>query len=83
MVYTIDMLIDRIKSGDKTYDLEKIKAAYDLAAEAHKTQVRSSGEPYISHPVAVAYILLYFRMDPDAIVAALLHNVVEETNVSP
>ena len=82
MVYTIDMLIDRIKSGDKTYDLDKIKAAYDLAAEAHKNQVRSSGEPYITHPVAVANILLDFCMDTDTIVAALLHDVVEDTDVS-
>ena len=82
MVYTIDMLIDRIKSGDKTYDLDKIKASYDLAAEAHKNQVRSSGEPYITHPVAVANILLDFCMDTDTIVAALLHDVVEDTDVS-
>ncbi|MGN0597941.1 MAG: RelA/SpoT family protein [Ruminiclostridium sp.] len=81
MVYTIEMLIDRITSGDKTYDLDKIKAAYELAAEAHKDQVRSSGEPYISHPVAVAYILLDFCMDTDTIVAALLHDVVEDTDI--
>lgn len=82
MIYTIDMLIEKIQAGDKSYDLDKIKAAYALAEEAHKTQVRSSGEPYISHPVAVAYILLDFCMDTDTIVAALLHDVVEDTDVS-
>ncbi|MGN0618274.1 MAG: RelA/SpoT family protein [Ruminiclostridium sp.] len=81
MVYTIDYLIDKIISSDKPYDIEKIKAAYEMAEEAHKGVKRSSGEPYITHPVAVACILLEFCMDTDTIAAALLHDVVEDTDV--
>ncbi len=82
MVYTIEMLIEKLESLDKSYDIEKIKAAYDLADEAHKGVVRTSGDPYISHPVAVAYILVdKFSMDTDTICAALLHDVVEDTDI--
>ncbi len=81
MIYTIEMLTDRIKSGDKQYDLDKIETAYEFAEKAHRGQVRTSGEPYISHPVAVAYILLEMCMDTDTICAALLHDVVEDTGV--
>ena len=82
MIYTIDMLIDKIEESEKSYDIDKIKAAYALADEAHRGVLRSSGDPYISHPVAVAYILLdKFCMDTDTICAALLHDVVEDTDV--
>ena len=81
MVYTIEMLTDRIKSGEKQYDLEKIQTAYEFAEKSHRGQVRTSGEPYISHPVAVAYILLEMCMDTDTLCAALLHDVVEDTGV--
>ena len=82
MVYTIDMLIEKTESLDKSYDIPKIKAAYELANEAHKGVKRSSGDPYISHPVAVAYILVdKFSMDTDTICAALLHDVVEDTDI--
>ena len=63
MIYTIELLTDRIRSGEKQYDLNKIEAAYEFAEKAHRGQVRTSGEPYISHPVAVAYILLEMCMD--------------------
>ena len=82
MIYTIELLTDRIKSGEKQYDLEKILSAYEFAENAHKGQTRTSGEPYISHPVAVAYILLEMCMDTDTICAALLHDVVEDTGTS-
>lgn len=81
MIYTVDMLIRRIKSGEKQYDLNKIEASYEFAEKAHRGQVRTSGEPYISHPVAVAYILLEMCMDTDTLCAALLHDVVEDTGV--
>ena len=82
MTYTIDMLIDKIKDVGKSYDLDKIQAAYELAEKAHDGVFRSSGEPYITHPVAVAYILVeQFCMDTDTICAALLHDVVEDTDV--
>ncbi|MDR0197353.1 MAG: RelA/SpoT family protein, partial [Oscillospiraceae bacterium] len=82
MTYVFDSLLERIKTGEKNYDLNKITSAYETAFGAHEGQTRISGEPYISHPVAVAFILLEMCMDTDTIVAALLHDVVEDTNVS-
>ena len=81
MIYTIEMLTEKITSVDKQYDLQKIESAYAFAEDAHRGQVRTSGEPYITHPVAVAYILLEMCMDTDTICAALLHDVVEDTGV--
>lgn len=78
--YTIDSLIQKILSGEKQYDLSKIVSAYELAESYHHNQKRESGEPYITHPLAVAYILLELGMDTDTICAALLHDVVEDTD---
>ncbi|MCM1334426.1 MAG: bifunctional (p)ppGpp synthetase/guanosine-3',5'-bis(diphosphate) 3'-pyrophosphohydrolase [Bacteroides sp.] len=82
MLYTIDVLIDKIKATEKQYDLDKIIAAYEFADEAHAGVKRSSGEPYITHPIAVACILLEYCMDTDTICAALLHDVVEDTDTT-
>ena len=81
MLYTIEYLTEKIQTSEKAYDLEKITAAYELAEKAHKGVKRSSGEPYITHPIAVACILLEFCMDTDTICAALMHDVVEDTDV--
>ncbi len=62
--------------------IQSVEAAYELAARAHQTQTRFSGEPYITHPVAVAQILADMRMDPESIMAALLHDVIEDTDVT-
>ncbi len=78
---TIEELVERIRSVDKQYDVDKIMQAYTLANDAHKGQVRSSGDPYISHPIAVASILVDYCMDTDTIVSALLHDVVEDTDI--
>ena len=78
-VYTIDDLMQAIKESGRSYDTDRIMAAYQVAKEAHKDQRRRSGEPYISHPVAVAIILVGLGMDTDTLVAALLHDVVEDT----
>jgi GTP pyrophosphokinase len=59
--------------------VEEIYSAYLVGSEAHEGQVRVSGEPYISHPVAVARILAEMRMDSKSIVAAILHDVIEDT----
>ncbi len=61
---------------------EKIERAYRFAAAAHDGQLRKSGEPYITHPVAVAVILADLRMDSSAIQAGLLHDTVEDTSVT-
>lgn len=63
-------------------DLERITRAYELAERAHKGAVRRSGEPYIQHPLEVALLLADMRIDADGIIAALLHDVVEDTTYS-
>ncbi|MGN0587628.1 MAG: RelA/SpoT family protein [Oscillospiraceae bacterium] len=81
-VYTIDTIIQKILDDEKQYDLSKIISSYEFAAKAHANQFRSSGEPYITHPLAVAYILLELGMDTDTICAAMLHDVVEDTDTT-
>ncbi len=81
-VVTIDMLVQKILDMDKTYDLSKIISAYEFAAKAHEGQTRSSGQPYIIHPLTVAEILLDLGMDTDTVCAALLHDVVEDTDAT-
>ncbi|MBQ2698155.1 MAG: bifunctional (p)ppGpp synthetase/guanosine-3',5'-bis(diphosphate) 3'-pyrophosphohydrolase, partial [Clostridia bacterium] len=64
------------------YNIEVIDRAFRLARAAHKGQIRRSGEPYLIHPVEVAVILVDLGMDTDCIVAALLHDVVEDTTIT-
>jgi guanosine-3',5'-bis(diphosphate) 3'-pyrophosphohydrolase len=63
-------------------DLTPVRKAYEYAARAHEGQFRESGEPYIQHPLATAMILANLQLDRPAIMAALLHDVPEDTNVS-
>jgi GTP pyrophosphokinase/guanosine-3',5'-bis(diphosphate) 3'-pyrophosphohydrolase len=63
-------------------DIDRIKAALDYACRAHLDQTRLSGEPYITHPLAVASVIAGWRMDADAICAALLHDVLEDTDTA-
>jgi GTP pyrophosphokinase len=60
-------------------DIDAIEEAYEVARAAHSGQYRQSGEPYITHPLAVAKILAEWHLDPQALMAALLHDVVEDT----
>ncbi|NLD68840.1 MAG: RelA/SpoT family protein [Limnobacter sp.] len=62
-------------------DLRRIREAYRVSDEAHLGQFRTSGEPYISHPIAVAEILAGWKLDADSLMAALLHDVIEDTSV--
>lgn len=66
----------------KGYDMERIEKAYLLAEKAHSGQFRASGEPYIVHPVEAAKITVQLGMDTDTVVTALLHDVVEDTDVT-
>jgi GTP pyrophosphokinase len=77
----IEQLIDIASTYMKEQDLNRIREAYEFAEQAHHGQVRKSGEPYILHPVAVAEILVNMQMDVLSIIAALLHDVVEDTTV--
>ena len=75
-------LTDAIEKSNKSYDLERIKAAYTMARQAHEGQMRSSGDPYISHPIEVAIILVGLGMDSDTIIGGILHDVVEDTSIT-
>ena len=72
-------LILRVKKYHPSDDISLIEKAYKVASEAHKDQLRKSGEPYIIHPLYVAIILADLEMDKETIAAGLLHDVVEDT----
>ena len=75
---TVDQLIDKLVETGKKYDIEKIRSAGEYAESLHEGQFRVSGEPYISHPVAVAEIVVDLGLDTNSICAALLHDTVED-----
>ena len=74
-------LMDKVRRNRPGDDLDTLRRAYDFAAEQHKTQLRLSGEPYLSHPVEVAHVLADMKLDVTSICAALLHDVVEDTKI--
>lgn len=76
------LLTVRLKPYLKQEDIDQVMEAYRLSASAHEGQMRKSGEPYISHPVTVACILAELHLDPQALMAALLHDVMEDTHVT-
>ena len=71
-------LVAMLKATGKKYDIDKIETAYEYARALHDGQFRASGEPYISHPIAVAEIVAGLELDTDSICAALLHDTVED-----
>jgi len=75
-------LTDRLKVYMSSSDIQKVKAAFRFSDTAHLGQFRKSGEPYITHPIAVAKILAHWRMDVGAVQAALLHDVMEDSGIS-
>lgn len=75
-------LISRIVAYDSKADPAVIDDAYSVALAAHETQKRDNGEPYITHPLAVANILAGYRLDASSIVTALLHDVIEDTSIT-
>ena len=75
-------LIAQIKTYHPSDDLALIRKAYELAADAHKDQRRRSGEPYIIHPLCVALILANLEMDKETIIGAILHDIVEDTEIT-
>ena len=72
-------LITSVKKYHPSADISMIEKAYNIAYDAHKDQVRKSGEPYIIHPLCVAIILADLELDKETIVAGILHDVVEDT----
>ena len=79
---TIDDILLKIVTYQPSADVGLIKDAYDFAVKAHEGQTRASGEAYILHPLNVAYILTELHLDDRTICAALLHDVVEDTDAT-
>ena len=75
-------LIARVRKYHPSADITMIEKAYRIGKEAHKDQVRKSGEPYIIHPLWVGIILAELEMDKETIVAGMLHDVVEDTEMT-
>ncbi len=78
---TIEALLQKVGDAKQGSDLSKIKAAYEFASAAHEGQKRDSGEDFIQHPLEVAMIVYELGMDTISIIAALLHDVVEDTQI--
>jgi len=75
-------VIEKIMQYNPQADLQLLKRAYAFASDAHAGQKRISGDPYVTHPVSVAYILASLNMDMNVLVAGLLHDVVEDTGIT-
>ena len=79
---TISDIMERIRTYSPDADLQTVMNAYLLAARAHSGQMRKSGEPYLTHPLAVAMILADLRMDVETIATALLHDALEDNPIT-
>ena len=79
LVTEIDQLVEQVHSFHPEADQDLLRRAYAFSAKAHEGQTRRSGEPYLQHPLAVAGILTFLKLDVTAIVAGLLHDTVEDT----
>ena len=77
-----DLLIEEVSAYLKPKDVEHVRVAIEFSRAAHQGQMRQSGDPYFSHPIAVARVLTPLHIDAQAIIAALLHDVVEDTEVT-
>src|SRR5246127_5613727 len=75
----LDELLDKLKKNRPSDDPWLVRRAYEIAAERHRDQLRKSGEPYLTHLLEVAHILADMRMDATTLSAALLHDVIEDT----
>ncbi len=75
-------LLAAVRGYDPNADVALVEQAYELAARAHAGQQRDSGEPYITHPVAVATILAGYRLDVGSLITAILHDTIEDTPVT-
>ena len=78
----INQLVSKLETYLPPEDVERIQEAYDLAFQAHDGQRRRSGEPYITHPVAVADLLADLHLDAETMIAAILHDVMEDTPIA-
>lgn len=79
---TIEDIINNLKKYCTEADIDTVRLAYDFASQAHSGQFRKSGEPYIIHPTIAAFILSQIQAEPNIIIAALMHDVPEDTEVT-
>ncbi|WP_027966374.1 RelA/SpoT family protein [Halomonas halocynthiae] len=80
-MFTIDDLADRLGGYLPAHEIRQVRRAFYYAEQAHDGQRRRSGEPYVTHPLAVANILANMHMDAQSLMAAMLHDVIEDTGV--
>ncbi len=78
---SLDGLLKKVRAYNPKADVREVQRAYEFAANSHRGQVRKSGEPFIRHPLEVAHILADLGLDTATLVAALLHDVVEDTDM--
>lgn len=76
---TIEKLLEQVEKYTDDTELDLIKRAYEFADKAHEGQMRMSGKKFVKHPLAVALILAYMKMEPTMVAAALMHDVIEDT----
>ena len=81
-VASLEPLLTQVREYLPAKDIKRIRDAYRLSDQAHLGQFRSSGDPYITHPIAVAQICAGWHLDSDVLMAALLHDVLEDTGVT-
>lgn len=77
-----DELLKHASNRYSAAEVSELRRAVELAIRAHESQLRKSGEPYVSHPIAVAQILLEWEMDIDSVIAGVLHDTVEDTDIT-
>ena len=77
-----DELLNKVKGYNKFVNLDRLNKAYHFAVKAHSNQKRASGDPYSVHPIEVANILTDLKLDSATIATGLLHDTIEDTNVT-
>jgi guanosine-3',5'-bis(diphosphate) 3'-pyrophosphohydrolase len=82
MIGTADPIIEKMRSYHATVDGDRLRRAFEFGRNAHDGQERASGEPYFTHPVAVANLLVDMRLDEESVITALLHDTVEDCDVT-
>ena len=82
MIEAADQLYEKIIAYDPTIDGSRLRRAFIFGMEAHEGQIRASGEPYFTHPISVANLLADMKLDLDTVITALLHDTVEDCDVT-
>ena len=77
-----EALLEKVRTGPHSMDLDRIRAAYEMARDAHAGQKRKDGSPYVTHCISAADICFDMGLDEDSIVSALLHDVIEDTSLT-